>query len=140
LVGPDGLAGRYRKTHIPMAGADRFVEPGDKPFQVFRTPIANIGILICHDITFPESARVLTLQGVDIIVVPTNWRRKYDIVSKHMINTRAVENFVHIIACDRVGIERKAKFLGQSKIVNARGMTKISGSNVKKKSYTQRWT
>jgi hypothetical protein len=39
-----------------------------------------------------------------------------------------LENFVHIIACARVGIERKGKFLGQSKVVNARGMTKISGS------------
>jgi predicted amidohydrolase len=128
LVGPEGLAGSYRKTHIPMDGADRFVEPGDKPFEVFHTPIANIGILICHDLTFPESARVLMLQGADIIVVPTNWPRKFDIVSRHMVNTRAVENFVHIVACDRVGIERKARFLGQSKIVNARGMTKISGS------------
>jgi predicted amidohydrolase len=128
LIGPDGLIGKYRKTHIPNDGIDRFVEPGDKPFEVFRTPIANIGILICHDITFPESARILMLLGADIIVVPTNWPRKYDIVSKHMINTRAVENFVHIIACDRVGIERKGKFLGQSKVVNARGMTKVSGS------------
>lgn len=131
LVGPDGLIGHYRKTHIPNDGLDRFVEPGDKPFEVFRTSIANIGILICHDLTFPETARILMLQGADIIVVPTNWPRKYDIVSKHMVNTRAVENFVHIIACDRVGTERKGKFLGQSKIVNARGMTKISGSTTK---------
>jgi predicted amidohydrolase len=128
LVGPDGLVGSYRKTHIPMSGVDCFVKPGDKPFEVFRTPIANIGILIWHDITFPETARILMLQGADIIIVPTNWPRKYDIVSKHMINTRAVENFVHIIACDRVGVERKGKFLGQSKVVNARGMTKIRGS------------
>ncbi len=128
LIGPDGLVGKYRKTHIPMAGVDRFVARGDKPFEVFRTPIGNIGMLICHDITFPESARILMLQGADIIVLPTNWPRQYDIVAKHIINTRAVENFVHIIACDRVGTERKVRFLGLSKIVNARGMTKISGS------------
>jgi len=59
LVGPDGIVGTYRKTHIPMAGVDSFVTPGDKPFEVFRTPVGNIGILICHDFTFPESARVL---------------------------------------------------------------------------------
>lgn len=126
FVGPDGIVGKYRKTHIPMTGVDRFVDPGDKSFEVYRTPIGNIGILICHDITFPETARVLMLQGADIIAVPTNWPRQYDIVAKYIVNTRAVENFVHIIAADRVGSEREARYLGLSKIVNARGVTKVS--------------
>jgi predicted amidohydrolase len=102
------------------------VEQGNLPFEVFQTPIGNIGILICHDVTFPESARILTLRGADVIAIPTNWPRQLDIVAKYMINTRAAENFVHIIAADRVGVERKARFLGMSKIVNARGMTKTS--------------
>ena len=126
FVGPDGIVGVYRKTHITPAAVDRFVDRGDKPFQVYRTPIGNIGLLICHDITFPEPARVLMLQGADVIVVPTNWPRRYDIVARHIINTRAVENFVHIVAADRVGREREHKYLGLSKIVNARGMTKVS--------------
>ena len=131
LVGPDGFIGKYRKTHIPKFGVDAFVERGDKPFEVFRTPIGNIGILICHDATFPESARVLMLQGADIIVITTNWPRQGDIVSRYLINTRAFENFVHIVACDRVGIERNSKFLGMSKIVNARGMTR-SAAGIRK--------
>lgn len=126
FVGPDSIVGVYRKTHIAPAGVDRFIDRGDESFKVYRTPIGNIGILICHDITFPEPARVLMLQGADVIIVPTNWPRRYDIVSKHIINTRAVENFVHIIAADRVGREREHKYLGLSKIVNARGMTKVS--------------
>jgi hypothetical protein len=44
---------------------------------------------------------------------------------------RAIENFVHIIACDRVGTERKGKFLGQRRIVDAREITKISGSTTR---------
>lgn len=127
FVGPEGLVGKYRKTHIPGGfGADNFVDAGDKSFEVYQTPIGNIGILICHDITYPETARVLMLQGADVIVVPTNWPRQPDIVARHIINTRAVENFVHIVAADRVGVERKARFLGLSKIINARGMTKVS--------------
>lgn len=126
FVGPEGLVGKYRKTHIPKSAVDRFVEPGEKKPQVFNTPIGNIGILICHDITFPESARILMLQGADIIAIPTNWPRQPDITSRHIVNTRAVENFVHIIAADRVGIERKGRFLGMSKIINARGITRAS--------------
>lgn len=126
FVGPDGFIGKYRKTHIPNFGLDRFVEPGDKSFEVFQTPIGNIGILICHDMTFPEPTRILTLQGADIIAVPTNWPRLGEVVPRYIVNTRAVENFVHVIAADRVGTERKARFLGLSKIVNARGMTRAS--------------
>ena len=131
FLGPDGLVGKHRKAHPPMSVLDKFVDKGDIPFTVHRTPAGNIGILICHDITFPEPARVLMLKGADIIAVPTNWPRMLDIVSKHFINTRAVENFVHIVAADRVGIERKGEFLGQSKIVNAAGMTKVEASTDK---------
>ncbi len=128
FIGPDGLVGKHRKSHVPFADFDRFVDRGDKPFEVYRTPIGNIGILICHDLTFPEGARILMLKGADIIVVPTNWPRQMDIVSKHVVNTRALENLVHIVAADRVGTERGARFLGQSKIVNARGITRICAS------------
>ena len=100
LLGPDGLVGKYRKTHIPFAFVDRFVEPGDIPFEVYRIPIGNIGILICHDIVFPESARILMLKGAEIIAVVTNWPRQQDIVSRHIVNARAMENLVHIIAAD----------------------------------------
>jgi len=128
FIGPDGLVGKHRKVHPPRAGLDKFMDKGDIPFTVHRTPVGNIGILICHDITFPESARVLMLKGADIIALPTNWPRMPDVVSKHFIVTRAVENFVHIVAADRVGVERKVGFLGQSKIVNAAGMVKAEAS------------
>lgn len=128
LTGPKGLIGKHRKIHPPLGALDKFMDKGDIPFTVYKTPVGNIGMLICHDITFPESARVLMLQGADIIAVPTNWPRMLDVVSRYFINTRAVENFVHIVAADRVGTERKAQFLGQSKIVSAAGVTKVEAS------------
>lgn len=128
LVGREGVVGKHRKAHPPMAALDRYMDKGDIPFTVHRTPVGNIGMLICHDITFPESARVLMLLGADIIAVPANWPLRLDVVAKHFVNTRAVENFVHIVAADRVGSERKGEYLGLSKIVNAAGMTKSEAS------------
>ena len=123
LMGPQGLVGKYRKVHLPFLGIDRFVDPGDKPFQVYKTPIGNIGIHICYDCNFPESARIMTLLGADILALPTNWPEGRGKVAKYVIITRAYENKVHLVAVDRVGSERGAKFIGSSKIIDAWGDT-----------------
>jgi predicted amidohydrolase len=131
FVGPEGLVGKYRKAHLPFFGLDRFVEKSDQPFRVYRTPIANIGLFICHDCTFPESSRVMMLQGAEILVLITNWPLLGQIVADHIAPTRAVENFVHLVVADRVGTERGAEFIGQSKIINAAGQTKAIASRDK---------
>ena len=95
---------------------------GDKPFQVYQTPIGNIGIHICYDIIFPESSRVLTLLGADILAFPTNFpRERGEKFLTHVVNARAIENRVHVVAANRVGNERGYSFAGLSKIVDASG-------------------
>ena len=123
LVGPGGLVGKYRKNHLPFLGIDRFIDAGDEPFQVYNTPIGNIGIHICYDCNFPESARVMTLMGADILALPTNWPEGRGKVVKYVIHTRAYENKVHLVAVDRVGSERGARFIGCSTIIDAWGDT-----------------
>ncbi len=123
LLGPEGLVGKYRKNHLPFLGIDRFLDPGDGPFKVYKTPIGNIGIHICYDCNFPESARVMTLLGADILVLPTNWPEGRGKVAKHVVVARAYENKVHFVGVDRVGRERGTKFIGLSKIINAWGDT-----------------
>ena len=129
LIGPQGLVGKYRKNHLPLLGIDRFIAPGDKPFQVYKTPIGNIGIHICYDCNFPESARVMTLLGADILALPTNWPEGRGKVAKYVINTRAYENKVHLVAADRTGRERSVRFIGLSKIVDAWGDTLAQASS-----------
>lgn len=123
LIGPEGLIGNYRKNHLPYLGIDRFVDPGDAPFKVYSTPIGNLGMFICYDCTFPESARVMMLMGADILILPTNWPVGRAKVPQHIIITRAYENRVHLIAVNRVGTEKGTKFIGSSKIINAMGET-----------------
>jgi predicted amidohydrolase len=123
LIGPGGLVGKYRKNHLPFLGIDRFLDYGDRPFEIYRTQIGNIGIHICYDCNFPESARIMTLLGADILVLPTNWPQGRGKVAKYVVNTRAYENKVHFVAVNRVGEERGTRFIGNSKIIDTWGDT-----------------
>ena len=129
LIGPGGLVGKYRKNHLPFLGVDRFIDSGDGLFQVYKTPIGNIGLHICYDCNFPESARIMALLGADIIVLPTNWPEGREKIVNYVVNTRAYENKVHLVAVDRVGNERGTRFLGRSKIISATGDTLTEASS-----------
>ena len=62
VIGPDEFIGTHRKQHLPMLGADRFVnEPTDVDPSVFNTPIGRVGVAICYEIRFPEVFRTLAL-------------------------------------------------------------------------------
>jgi predicted amidohydrolase len=124
VVTPQGILETYRKLHLPCLGIDWHAALGDKPFPVFATPHAKIGISICYDCSFPESGRVLKLKGAQIFVIPTNWPSGSD-SWQHMPPVRAVENHMHVIACDRVGEERGFRFAGHSQIVDLNG-TKLA--------------
>lgn len=119
--GPHGLIGRYRKVHLPYLGLDRFVTPGNEPFRVYDTPIGRIGINICYDANFPEGARVLALDGADIIALPTNWPQGREKIPTLVVPVRAFENRVYFVAVDRVGEERGFRFLGRSTIAAPTG-------------------
>jgi predicted amidohydrolase len=122
FIGPQGLIRKYRKNHLPFLGVDRFVDIGDQPFRVHRTPIGNIGMHICYDIAFPESSRVMALLGADILVLPTNFPQgRGEKFSTYIVSARAIENRVHVVSANRVGRERGVSFGGLSKIVGASG-------------------
>ena len=129
LLGPQGLIGKYRKNHLPFLGVDRFVDMGEQPFQVYQTPIGNIGLQICYDVIFPESSRVMTLLGADILVLSANFPKgRGEKVVTHVVTTRAMENRVHMVSANRVGTERGYAFAGLSKIADTSGNTIILAS------------
>jgi predicted amidohydrolase len=120
LVGPDGLVGAYRKTHLPYLGIDRFVTPGDE-LVVLDTPLGRIGIEICYDLRFPEVTRSLALAGADLVVLPTNWPVEAKANAELLAPARAYENRVYLLVANRVGTERTAVFCGRSQIVDPGG-------------------
>jgi predicted amidohydrolase len=121
LVGPNGLAGVYRKIHLPFLGVDRFATPGDLPFAVHDLGGLRVGINICYDGSFPESARVLALLGADLVVLSTNWPTGAVSTVKYLVQARAMENNVYYAAVNRVGEERGFRFIGQSRIIACNG-------------------
>ena len=129
FIGPEGLVGKYRKAHLPYLGVDRFVDHGDKPFQVYETPIGKIGLNICFDLRFPEPSRVMALGGAEVLVLPTNWPEGAENSPRFYVNTRASENRINYIAVNRVGKERGFGFIGQSKIVDPVGRTLAEASS-----------
>jgi predicted amidohydrolase len=121
LVGPDGLVGHYRKSHLPFLGVDRFVVAGDGPYEVFDTPIGRVGMEICYDLRFPEVTRALALGGAEIVAHPTNWPAPARPLADFMTRARAAENRVFVLTANRVGRETGAVFFGWSQIVDPAG-------------------
>ena len=126
VIGPQGVIGTYRKTHL-WAAENLFFEPGDLGVPVFHTDIGRIAAVICYDIWFPEVFRLAAIQGADILCVPTNWVPMPDQpaglpkMSNILAMGGAHSNSMFLAAADRVGQERGQPFIGNSLIVSYTG-------------------
>jgi predicted amidohydrolase len=121
LVGHEGTLGLYRKIHL-FDREKLFFKPGDLGFPVFNTIIGRIGLMICFDWYFPESARALAVKGAQVIAHPAN------LVLPHCpdgMRTRCLENRVFAVTANRVGTERRGQdaltFIGQSQLTSTLG-------------------
>ena len=137
FIGDDGMVqGVYRKSHIPDGpGYEEkfYFRPGNTGFRVWPTPLGVIGVGICWDQWYPETARAMMLMGAELLMFPTAigsephdpnldtrrmWRRA-------MVG-HAVSNVVPVVACNRVGTEEAGTpaaqtFYGTSFIADERG-------------------
>ena len=113
----------YRKTHLFSKEKYCFL-PGNTGFFTVHEQNMDIrlGIMICYDWRFPESARTLALQGADAIICPANL---VTTLSGKVFPARAIENKVYMIVANRIGIEQNAEeellFRGESAIYDYSG-------------------
>lgn len=121
LVGPTGFVAGYRKLHLPCLGADRFTDPGDRPLAVHDLGGLRLGMNICFDGSFPESARILTLLGADLVVLPTNWADGARKMAELVAPARAWENHIYYLAVNRVGDESGFHYIGRSSAADYHG-------------------
>lgn len=125
VIDADGtVLGYYRKTHIPddMGYYEKFYfSPGDTGFKVWNTRYAKIGVGICWDQWFPEAARIMCLQGAELLfyptaigsfAVPVDELETADVDYHHWQNTmlgHAAANMAPVIASNRIGDEEEPK-------------------------------
>lgn len=113
-----GIAGRYRKMHIPDDPGyyEKFYfTPGDLGFTPIDTSAGRLGVLVCWDQWYPEAARLMALAGAELLVYPTaiGWDRQDTAEEQSrqldawltVQRAHAVANGVPVMACNRVGFE-----------------------------------
>lgn len=117
LMNKKGVIGTYRKLHLFMNEKNIF-EKGNLALPVFMLDGVKIGMLVCFDWMFPEVWRKLALQGVDLILHPSNLVLPY---AQSVIPSYALVNRIFIATANRFGMEKELSFTGQSVIVNPKG-------------------
>ena len=100
----DGTVEEQRKIHITPHERSAWVIEGGDEVKVFDTDAGRIGILVCYDVEFPELARLMALDDMDILFVPfwTDTKNGYLRV-RHCAQARAIENECYVMICGSVG-------------------------------------
>lgn len=114
VVSPQGEVGVYRKTHLSPLEEEYFTA-GDE-LLVFEHPRARIGLLVCHDLRFPEPCTLLSLQGAEVIFVcmaaTSHFDRRIADLLHRLLPARALDNAVFMVTCNQVGIGHRGEMFG----------------------------
>ena len=139
VIEKDGtIAGNYRKMHIPDDPAyyEKFYfTPGDLGFCPIETSIGKLGVLVCWDQWYPEAARLMALQGAEILIYPTaigyessdtpDEQERQREAWTTVMRGHAVANGLPVIAVNRVGHEPDPS--GQTKGIQFWGSSFVAG-------------
>lgn len=135
VIDADGTyLGKYRKMHIPQDPCFEekfYFTPGDLGFRAWETAFGKIGVCICWDQWYPEAARLTALSGAQILFYPTaiGWlpeeKAEFGTAQHCAWETvqrgHAVANGCYVTATNRVGVEGRTEFWGQSFVANPYG-------------------
>ncbi|HWO95543.1 MAG TPA: carbon-nitrogen hydrolase family protein [Bacillus sp. (in: firmicutes)] len=134
IIGRDGeLLGTYQKVHL-WDEEYKYFKAGDT-FPVWKTEFGTIGVMICYDTEFPETARILAEKGAEIILAPTANMTPLEHSQRIYIQSRAAENQVFVATTNRIGIEENTFFFGQSAAANPFGELLVIGDGQENQYY-----
>lgn len=113
----------YDKTHLftPM-GEDNYYTPGDR-LCTFVLDGVKCGLIICYDVRFPELTRSLTLPGLDMLFVVSQWPKVRTFHLRSLTTARAIENQMFLVCCNSCGTAGQTVFGGNSAIIDPWGET-----------------
>jgi len=117
VSGPDGVIGTYRKQHLFVYwDEDHYVTSGSKP-GVIDTPHGLLAGLVCYDLRFPDLVAVQTFEGAEILTVSAQWPISRIDQWRILLQSRAVENQIFVVASNSCGLSGEKDFGGHSMIV-----------------------
>lgn len=112
----------YDKIHlVPMLDEHKYLTGGEEKVHAFELEGVKMGVIICYDLRFPELARNLMLEGVDVLHVVAEWPIQRKNHWKNLQLARAIENQMYVVSCNRVGTHDHEKFAGSSMIIDPWG-------------------
>ena len=113
----------YDKTHLftPM-GEDNYYTPGDR-LCTFTLDGVKCGLIICYDVRFPELTRSLTVPGLDILFVVSQWPKVRTFHLRSLTTARAIENQMFLVCCNSCGTAGQTVYGGNSAIIDPWGET-----------------
>ena len=150
VIESDGtIAGKYRKMHIPDDPAyyEKFYfTPGDLGFHPITTSVGKLGVLVCWDQWYPEAARLMALQGAELLIYPTaigyessdtlDEQERQREAWTTIMRGHAVANGLPVVAVNRVGLEpdpsgntQGIRFWGSSFVAGPQGELLYRASN-----------
>lgn len=125
----NGVIGSYRKQQLfsPM-GENRYFSQGSNPHPVI-TDYGVLGGLVCFDLRFPDLARSQANEGVSLIAISAQWPAVRHHHWQTLVQARAIENQVYVVACNRYGETDGTDFGGHSMIVAPSGEILVEASD-----------
>ncbi|GAB6094759.1 carbon-nitrogen family hydrolase [Desulfatiferula olefinivorans] len=117
------IAAAYRKIHLFRPGSEHLHFTAGDATVTADLPMGRLGLVTCYDLRFPELSRMLTVAGIDCLLVAAQWPR---VRSGHwdvLLRARAIENQVFVIAANRCGSDPHLDYAGGSCIISPWGET-----------------
>jgi predicted amidohydrolase len=122
LIDKEGnIKGSYNKAHLfPLMNENTYFMPGQE-INVINLPQLCLGIMICYDIRFPELARSLALKGAEALFIPSEFPNPRLNHWRILLQSRAIENQLYVMAVNRVGSDKNSTYFGHSMIISPWG-------------------
>mgnify|MGYP002623844209 FL=1 len=141
------IAGKYRKMHIPDDPGyyEKFYfTPGDLGFHPIETSVGKLGVLVCWDQWYPEAARLMALQGAELLIYPTaigydpndtpEEQERQRMAWQTVQRGHAVANGLPVVTVNRVGMEDGVPFWGTSFVAGPQGELYYEASTTEEES------
>ena len=119
----------HRKTILPRtSNENKLFNPGKKN-SVFQIANLKIALVICYELEFPEIIRKAALDKISLVIAPTGQSDLWPAASRYISRSRAFENGVFVAYANSCGKNNGINFIGESKIINPKGLDVISAKN-----------